>query len=97
MKRDKVTVVVNKYGGMINMLVDGDYDDQIYMIRLKQSNKSVRLYGDIEMVIGVSLEPGEELMNGKIVTKERFEPWISEDPLALLKMKNGNAAGRMEE
>jgi hypothetical protein len=89
MQKDKVVVQKNRFDGMIDVLIEGEAAEQIYMICLKQGPRYAHLVGDMDLMMEIPLVPGQELTKGHIVTKERFEPWIKDDVLALLKMKNG--------
>lgn len=87
--RDKVIVQENGHDGIVNILTDREQDEQMFMICLKQGPKFAHIAGDMELIMSISVEPGQSLSRGHIVTKERFTPWIEDNPLALLKMKNG--------
>ena len=85
-KREPVIVLNNGRGGC--MEADLTENDE-YTIIVKQGDRYAALVGDINLMMEMSLEPGEELKNGRIIVKESLEPLDPDKPDFLIKKKNG--------
>ena len=85
-KNEPILVVSNSKGGCIE--VDVSDPDECCII-VKQGDRYASLIGNVGLLMDTGLEAGKELKGGRIITKERFEPYDPDDPEFLVKKKNG--------
>lgn len=92
-----VIVTANEKGACLEIVVDdhnklsiiGERKEELFRIIVKQGDRYASLMGDMElMACNLDVVPGQEIP-GRIVIEEQFEPFIPDDPLCLIKTKNG--------
>lgn len=81
-----IVVMSNGQGGCID--VNFEEPDQCTII-LKQGSRHAALVGDLELLMETGLKAGQEVRNGRIIVKDSLEPYEPDDPLFLLKKRNG--------
>ncbi len=86
-----ILVVSNSKGGCIE--VDVSDPDECCII-VKQGDRYASLIGNVGLLMDTGLEAGKELKGGRIITKERLEPYDPDDPEFLVKRRNGRVCRR---
>lgn len=83
-------------GSPIELKVEGEYSEEIYRAILKQGDRYASIVGDLDIIMSLDLEVGKPIMEGKvvygtgrIVVQDQYDPIVPEDPLCMVKMKNG--------
>jgi len=76
------------YGSPIELITTGENSQELYRIIVNSGERYASMVGDLSLILSLNLEV-DSTVSGRIVIIDQFDPIIPEDPLALVKMKDG--------